>query len=207
MSEQYYYHINTKPAYSDHPFMQPGSTYSFTNDNTNPFFQYYERFPDPESILLPQLGKDNKISGIDSLFLFQNLMGNLVDLPRKAFVIANHYRLLARELVLETVRREQFPSAPSRRNCIFLFDSENDIQKWKNSVVTVGNPSFQVLRVLVTGNIIRVDSKNLPNGNEPISEWESKAYKYWNCELTDDPSIEVLLEGQVTVDEILEMNM
>ncbi len=206
MSEQYYYHINTKPAYSDHPFMQPGSTYSFTNDNTNPFFQYYERFPDPESILLPQLGKDNKISGIDSLFLFQNLMGNLVDLPRKAFVIANHYRLLARELVLEKVRQEKFPSSPSRQNCIFLIESEKDIQSWKNQV-GINGKLYQVIKVRATGNIIRVDSNNLPKGNEPFSEWESKAYNYWNCEPTDDPSIEVLLEGQVTVDEILEMNM
>ena len=206
MSGQYYYHVNAKHPYSNHPLMQQGSIYSFTNDNFNPFFNYYEVISDPWAISIPQLGKDSKISGIDSLFLFQNLMGNLVDLPRKAFEIANHYRLLARELVLEKVRQEKFPSSPSRQNCIFLIESEKDIQRWKNQI-GINGKQYQVIKVRATGNIIRVDSNNLPKGNEPFSEWESKAYKYWNCELTDDPSIEVLLEGQVTVDEILEMNM
>lgn len=207
MSEQYYYHINTKPPYSDHPFMQPGSTYSFDSDNFNPFFNYYEVSSDSWAIPIPQLGKDNKLSSIDSLDLTANLMGGRFgDFPRRAYEIANHYRVLARELVFEKVRVEKFYCAPSRRNCIFLFDSENDIQKWKNAIGTSVR-QYQVLVVRAIGNILRVDSNNLPKGNEPFSEWESKAYKYWNCELTDDPSIEVLAEGQVTVDRILEKNM
>lgn len=194
VTEQLFYHINTTPPYSSHDIMQVGSTYIFSRVSFNPFFNYYEVTPDPWAI-----------SGINSLNLSSTQLGSFENFQQRAFGVANHYRLLARELLLEKVRCEKFPGAPSRRNCIFLIESEIEIEKWKNEIGT-NRKSYQVLRLLVTGNIIRVESKNLPEGNEPFSEWESKAYKYWNCEPTDNPRFEVLLEGQVTVDSILEKN-
>jgi hypothetical protein len=134
-----------------------------------------------------------------------NFMGDLGAYSRKAFEIAHQYRLLARELLIEKVRYEKFIAAPSRLSCIFLIESDIDIQKWKNEVIRDGYP-YQIVEVVATGNAIRVDSKNLPKGTEPMSEWDLKACKYWSCDLTGDPCMEILFEGDVMVDKILETN-
>lgn len=192
VTEQLFYHINTAPAYSSHGLMEVKSTYIFSKENFNPFFNYYEVMPDPMAI-----------SGLESLRLSSIQLGSFEDFQRRAFDVANYYRLLARELLLEKVRYESFPSAPARRNCIFLFDSKDEIEKWKNTVGAT-QERWQVLEVRATGNILKVDSMNLPQGNEPFSVWETKAYKYWNCETTNKPWTEILLEGQVLVERILE---
>jgi len=195
VTEQLFYHINTIPPYSSHEIMEVGSTYTFSRVSFNPFFNYYEVKPDPWSI-----------SGIDSLNLSSTQLGCFENFQQRAFGVANHYRVLARELLLEKVRCESFPSVPSRHSCIFLIESDIGIQNWKNQIISSGHP-YQIVEVSATGNSMRVDSKNLPIGNEPISEWDLKALKYWGGELTNEPCIEVLLEGYVTAINILETNI
>lgn len=206
ITKQKYYHINVKHQYSNHSLMQLGSTYSFTKSSINPYFSYFEVSSDFWAIPAVQPGNGNMISGIDSLSVFQNIASDFATFPRRAYEIANYYRILAREMVLEKVRCEKFPGAPSRRNCIFLFESEEDTQKWINQVFSIGE-SLQVLEVSATGTIVRVDCSNFPVGNEPLSEQELKASEYWAGKLTNHPATEVLLEGQITVNKIIESNI
>ncbi len=202
---QSFYHINKKPFYSAFPIMQKGTTYNFSPHKFNPFFGYYENFPDLWAMSIPKRSPEDKISSIESLRLFSNFMGNPVNFPQKAYEIAKHYLLLAREMVLEKVRIEKCPNAPSRQSCIFLIDSDNDIQKWKSELIA--GDEYQILEVFATGNAIKVDSSYLPVGHEPISEWELKASKYWGCDLSNNPCMEILFEGDVIVEKVLETNI
>jgi len=113
--------------------------------------------------------------------------------------------MLARELVWENVRISKFSEAPSREHCIWLIESMDDVIRWLN--ILGFNPNlYTVVRVRATGNALRVDSNFLAGDSEPLSIWFNKAHSYWGGELTQTPLPEVLFEGRLVVDEIIDVS-
>ena len=202
INDKRYYHINRKNGDSSFSQMRVGDTYLFSRDCYNPFYNFYEKLPEITSIQIPQFGGGSGIPSVISLSFLDGMVQNYIGLPQRVYDIAQEYNKLARELMLEKVRCEKFPTAPSRQNCVFLFDPK-DLQEWKKTLGLIEN-QYQILQVIAKGNAIRVDSNYLPQGIEAISEWESKAFKYWNGELSQNPLTEVLLEGEITVECIME---
>jgi len=62
-----------------------------------------------------------------------------------------HEMKIAREFVFEAVRKEFFPSHPSRQRCLWVIDSENQdsLEYWKSELGTTD----KLLRLKLTGKI------------------------------------------------------
>jgi hypothetical protein len=116
--------------------------------------------------------------------------------------------LANREFAFEIVRREQFPTRPSRMSCIFLIpDDAASVRFWWQQLQTQGKKGKrQLFRVKAEGPPHHRVSQDLlmPLQTCAIDEWTSRAHRYW----ADQPDVcerdEVLLVGKVTVEEKLD---
>lgn len=57
-----------------------------------------------------------------------------------------------RELALEEVRREKYPDYPSRMGCLYVSETLRESQNWADYFISLGRPTFQIVKVKVTGN-------------------------------------------------------
>jgi hypothetical protein len=100
----------------------------------------------------------------------------------------------AKEDAWETVRAQQFPGLPSRRDALFLFESEADLQK--ASEKWWADQPRRVLKAQVTeGAALHKADSRLLDSTE--GQWEENARRYWCGVQTDDPVFEVVVQGVV----------
>ncbi|MGE5528763.1 MAG: DUF2441 domain-containing protein [Patescibacteria group bacterium] len=131
--------------------------------------------------------------------------------PLIAFHEANVliYELLyiIREQIFEEVRRERFPSLPSRETCLFaLNDSEKDLDYWINNLLggraaAEGKESFPVtlVKIRFTGKVFKTNRLTgvfLPLVSAGPDYWREQAGKYWSGSVPDSPDAEEVLLGE-----------
>jgi hypothetical protein len=124
------------------------------------------------------------------------------NLPTISSDTANHFLMLSRELLWENVRLVEFPDAPSRQRCIWLIESVADVKNWITRLGFKAN-RYSVVRVRATGRALNADGNCLAGDSEPLPVWFEKARAYWSSKNTPDPLPEVLFEGRIEVDEII----
>lgn len=101
-----------------------------------------------------------------------------------------------KEQFLETFRAREVPVAPSRLGAIFLFSSMDDAKAanaawWNGARVILG------ARIVESRGVGEFDARAL---DVPRGEWEAAARAYWTGALSQNPRIEVLVNGIVQLD-------
>lgn len=194
-----YFHINRQLAYSRSPLLTVGQTIR-AGDGTNPFFGFYETYRRTYPVTL----HDGTVVQTPAMtFLRQVRDGgvNPHNLPATAYEIAEHFVMLARELLWESIRLKEFPNAPSRQRGIWLLESESEVAHWNSRLnASASSPPSQVVELVATGCALRCDAAFLLGDSETLEESISKARMYWNGSISPERSEpEILFEGELRV--------
>ena len=204
VNEQSYFNINSNANFSPHPLMCRGDIYNI-GETANPFFHFYEVYQRTYPVTETSTGITHQVPAMKFLRSMKDGEINGHGLPAIAYEIANHFLMLARELVWENVRLAEFSEAPSRQRCIWLIESMDDVINWVNRLGFKPN-IYSIVRVRATGHALKVDSNYLVGDSEPLSTWFEKAHSYWSGKLTQTPLPEVLFEGRIEVDDIIDIS-
>ena len=159
----------------------------------NPFFGFYENVRSYPVTLLD--GTVVRVPAIKFLTSVQNGEVTPGNLPVMAVEIAQHYLMLARELLFEEVRLREGPHLPSRKTCLWASDTAEQARFWLSELGGNG----RILRLQVLGARHLADSNLLLGDSEPLAETYQKAALYWQSGLTNNPKMETLICGKVTV--------
>jgi hypothetical protein len=99
-----------------------------------------------------------------------------------------------KEVVWEVVRAQSFGQRPSRMKSLYCFDSkqlaESALRAW------FPNEAREILRlrIIAGANIARCDAAWLDG--YPV-DWQQRARSYWSGDITDEPFVEVIVDGYV----------
>jgi len=108
-----------------------------------------------------------------------------------------------RELAMEQVRLEWFPDLPSRMACLYTSRTLEQARSWADFFRKVGRKVFSIVLLEVDGPVFDADACNCFDGVGDETDLEN-ALRYWQNAPTDNPVIETLAAGVLTVAEIIE---
>lgn len=112
-------------------------------------------------------------------------------------------KVARRELAMEQVRREQFPHLPSRLACLYTSRTFEQARSWAKFFRKIGRTVYSIVLLDVDGSIFDADACNCFDGIGNETDFEN-ALRYWQNAPTENPVIETLAAGTLTVKEILE---
>lgn len=138
----------------------------------------------------------------------QDIVKNIYRNPQKYENIELEYPVVValRELALEEVRREKYPHYPSRMSCLYVSQTLQEAVQWADYFVSLGRPTFQIVRMKVTGKRFIGDAAKCFDGTISREENLRLAERYWeNRENTagEPPINEFLVSGDIEVVEIV----
>jgi hypothetical protein len=193
------FHINSHASRSPHPLMKAGDALDVGKE-MNPFFGYYDVKP----FTYPVSEPDGLVNQVPAMRFLERVKDGSItpgSLPATAFEIADHFSMLARELLWESVRLSEFPQEPSRQKCIWLAESIPDVMQWLRRMHV---RPVQVVEVRATGRRHIADQWQLVGGSEMLRVWYEKARAYWRGDRTPTPDLEILFEGRIEVVRIVD---
>lgn len=158
----------------------------------NPFFKYYEK-PLEYLVTDGQTGVPLNVNAVDWLHQVRakTILTSYEMLAEKAFEVSQHYMMLARELIMEQIRLEEFGGEPpSRQTCLYLSETPDEARSW---IALLGGQGA-VCELVGTGTIHRADSRLMVKVSEPLSVTRDKARAYWRGE-----TMETLFVGKAAV--------
>jgi hypothetical protein len=126
-----------------------------------------------------------------------------IEQPESIQNALNHTQKIIRELVFEEVRKEFFPSHPSRQRCLWVIraDEENSLNYWKEEL----GHYDRILKVNLTGKIHRANQEFLHLTTDNLNVIRQRAFHYWTGTTGRSPEEEeILFEGFAEVLEIIE---
>lgn len=112
-----------------------------------------------------------------------------------------------RELALEEVRREKYPDYPSRMGCLYVSETLQESRQWADYFIGLGRPTFQIVKVKVTGSRFVGDAAKCFDGVTHKEENLLLAEKYWENKPNppEEPPIkEFLVGGDIEIVEIVQ---
>lgn len=116
----------------------------------------------------------------------------------------NHTSVALRELALEKVRANKFPNYPSRMACLYVSKTLKEAEKWFDYFISLGRPTFQIVKLKVNGNVFYGDAENCFDARLNEQENLMLAEQYWsNKSFNNNSIIEILVDGDIKVVEIL----
>lgn len=169
VKSQTYFHINSTANLSQYDLMRVGSSIKI-GDELNPLFRLYETWQRSYQV------RNKKTGGIDNVPAIQFLkrirdkditLDDSTALAGVSFDIARHFMMLARELVWEAVRSNEFPKAPSRQRCIWITRTAEEARRWVNIMGFQPNTHW-IVRLTATGTASDVDGNYLAGDSEPL---------------------------------------
>ena len=107
-----------------------------------------------------------------------------------------------RELAMEEVRQKFYSDYPSRMACLYTSRTFDEAKKWAEFFESVGRKVYSIVKLKVDGRIFDGDACNCFDGTGGSSDFEN-AHLYWKVEKTENPVIETLVDGIITVEGIL----
>ena len=109
-----------------------------------------------------------------------------------------------RELALEQVRRKEYPFYPSRMSCLYTSRTLEDAKNWSEFFHQIGRKVYSIVKMKVVGRIFEGDACNCFDGTNSEEDNLKKSRHYWRNDYpTDKPIIETLVDGKITVIEIV----
>lgn len=122
----------------------------------------------------------------------------------KDIELEHHASVALREIALEQVRVEKHPNYPSRMACLYVSKTLEEAEKWFDYFVSLGRPTFQIVKLQVNGNMFYGDAENCFDGKLSEKENLILAEKYWkNEDFNESSIIEMLVDGDIEVVEIV----
>lgn len=122
----------------------------------------------------------------------------------KDIELEHHTSVALRELALEQVRVEKYPNYPSRMACLYVSKTLEEAEKWLDYFVSLGRPTFQIVKLQVNGNMFYGDAENCFDGKLSEKENLILAEKYWkNEDFNESSIIKMLVDGDIEVVEIV----
>lgn len=122
----------------------------------------------------------------------------------KDIELEHHTSVALRELALEQVRVEKYPNYPSRMACLYVSKTLEEAEKWFDYFVSLGRPTFQIVKLQVNGNMFYGDAENCFDGKLSEKENLILAEKYWkNEDFNESSIIEMLVDGDIEVVKIV----
>lgn len=122
----------------------------------------------------------------------------------KDIELEHHTSVALRELALEQVRVEKYLNYPSRMACLYVSKTLEEAEKWFDYFVSLGRPTFQIVKLQVNGNMFYGDAENCFDGKLSEKENLILAEKYWkNEDFNESSIIEMLVDGDIEVVEIV----
>ena len=95
-----------------------------------------------------------------------------------------------------------FPKRPSRTRCIWLTNNLDEAVYWRTRLNK--NDKTRIVRVEINGTRHQADGNYLSAESSSLQELRAAAQNYWEGTLCANPEREILLEGAMTVVEIME---
>lgn len=118
--------------------------------------------------------------------------------------LEHHTSVALRELALEKVRANKYPNYPSRMACLYVSKTLDEAEKWFDYFVSLGRPTFQIVKLTVNGNVFYGDAEKCFDGRLTEKENLILAENYWKNKNFDETSIlEMLVDGDIEVVEIV----
>jgi len=182
-----YYHVMHSKSYVRRAPLQLGQSFS-VGTTTNPFMGYYNK---ARTYSVNAGGKTIDVPALKFLRDVRKGRIECPDIAKQAYNVANHYSMLARELIMEDVRRDIAPTAPSRKSCLWVVDELGLAAYWQKKI---GGAS-RLVKLRLTGTLHKGDAKFLLNESEPLADTYDKARRYWLGEQTTSALPEYLFSG------------
>ena len=186
-----YFHVTRALAYNNHAQLQIGTVFD-VGSNTNPFFGFYE------GVRAYPVQTPNGQVEVPAIKFLKSVRDGTINCPNLAQIatdIAEHYVMLARELIMEQVRIDIAPDAPSRQRCLWLADTLDEAKNWQARLR--GNGLIASLKL--SGTIHRADASHLLGDSEQLATTYARARSNWNGEQSCKPELETLFCGTATV--------
>ena len=109
-----------------------------------------------------------------------------------------------REMALEKIRKEYFPTYPSRMACLYTSRTLQEAQSWAKFFQDIGRDVYSIVRLKAGGGFFDGDACNCFDGVPNEVENLEKAWHYWKKDCSNEkPVIETLIDGEITVEEII----
>lgn len=121
-------------------------------------------------------------------------------MPDVQHIVGSHLKII-RELVFESVRTEHFAALPSRTRCLWLSKSLVEARSWVERLPDRGKA--QILRVSVEGRLHEGSEGHLQEDSQSMPRLIESAHRYWRGEMVTGSRSETLLEGTMTVLEVV----
>lgn len=116
----------------------------------------------------------------------------------------NNDAFVLRELALEEVRKDKFPSYPSRLNCLYITKEKEDAINWSNILKRNQKQCKQILTLECSGELFVGDGNLMKRQNLSYKKHLENAEKYWS---SNNPIIpEYLFYGEAKVIDIENIN-
>ncbi len=125
--------------------------------------------------------------------------------PKKyrAQELEHHVSVALRELALEEVRVKEFPCYPSRLSCLYVSKTLEEAKDWLDYFVSLKRPVFGIARLSIDGRFFLGDAEKCFRGKTNKEENLRLARLYWSCPKEEIETPEMLIDGIITVEEII----
>lgn len=126
--------------------------------------------------------------------------------PKKyrAQELEHHVSVALRELALEAVRATEFTQYPSRLSCLYVSKTLEEAKDWLDYFVSLKRSVFGIARLSVDGRFFLGDAEKCFRGKTDKKENLRLARLYWSCSKEEIETPEMLVDGIITVEEIIE---
>lgn len=200
--EKIYFHYQSQPEFywegvGVKPW-QTGTTF-VVGRQFNPYFDYFNRYRARTSGVINGKSVVEQMKNGHSGDL-NELVGLAIDQLESNVRLLREECQLVRELLFEEVRRNHFPTFPSRQRCIWVAPSVDGVRYWRDRVP--GDKRW--FRVRLTGKIHTASDAYLTADTMSLDVLRELAWKYWSGYRGErEDRDEILFEGVVEVIEEL----
>lgn len=122
--------------------------------------------------------------------------------------ILEYYDVAIKEIALEEVRKDKFPTLPSRLHCMYLSISKDIVLQNIKTMASNREKNgkvFQAIAVKLNGTIFKAGKVYVSREAKSFNYYKEKANDYWKQKgLKDNEVQEVLFEGTAEIVEILD---
>lgn len=190
-NEFYAYHIVTRQKMSE------GQIIHFDENQKNKLYHFFferEQLNSKSEDFMQILHKNTTDEGLNLDHEDTQVAINYMDQTIRAI----------REVVVEMVRKEEYPEYPSRLSCLYASNTYEDALKWKTLFDSYNRRVLQIVKLRVIGNSFEGDGNLLPKDDGvSFSKKIEQARCYWKG--NDENELpELLINGIIEVVEIIE---
>ena len=97
----------------------------------------------------------------------------------KDIELDHHTKVALRELALEEIRKKKYPNYPSRLSSLYVSNTLEEAESWYNYFISLGRPTYQIVKVSVEGNSFTGDACNCFDGTINKDYNLEQAEIYW----------------------------